>query len=173
MTPHSWLNPKCQVRKIACGHGVFAEENIQRDDIIAIFGGHIMHIQDEPVFSDGRGDYALQITEDFVLGPSSHDEIEAADFFNHSCDPNAGFRGQIVLVAMRNIAANEQVTFDYAMCLDSSAGMKYEFQCTCGSAECRKTITNSDWRIPRLQERYGGYFQWYLQEKCNKIAQDL
>ena len=34
---------------------------------------------------------------------------------NHSCEPNLGLQGQIAFVAMRDIAADEELTFDYAM----------------------------------------------------------
>jgi SET domain-containing protein len=31
-------------------------------------------------------------------------------FINHSCEPNVGFAGNIVLVAMRDVAAGDQPT---------------------------------------------------------------
>ncbi|MEY8013773.1 SET domain-containing protein-lysine N-methyltransferase [Mycobacterium servetii] len=36
-------------------------------------------------------------------------------FINHSCEPNVGFAGNIVLVAMREVTAGEQLTTDYAL----------------------------------------------------------
>jgi len=36
-------------------------------------------------------------------------------FINHSCEPNVGFAGNVVLVAMRDIEAGEELTTDYAM----------------------------------------------------------
>jgi hypothetical protein len=36
-------------------------------------------------------------------------------FINHSCDPNVGFAGDIVLVAMRDIRQGEELTADYAL----------------------------------------------------------
>jgi len=41
----------------------------------------------------------------------------------------------------------------------------YRFECQCGSKKCRKVVTWNDWKIPSLQKRYSGYFQWYLEEK--------
>ena len=141
---HSWLNPKCEVRRTQYEHGVFARDSVLAGERIAISGGHVMSIRDEPVFSGG--DYALQIAEEFVLGPKYEHELDDAEFVNHSCEPNAGFKGQIFLVAMRDIQPDEEIRFDYAMCLSPVEGIQYE-----------------------LQARYDGYFQWYLQEKINRL----
>lgn len=131
-----------------------------------------MMVAQEPTFSEGA-DYALQIAEDLVIGAANADEIEDVDLFNHSCEPNAGIRGQILLAAMRDIAAGEEITFDYATVLcrsphEESAEDKsrpYGFECKCGTPTCRGRITVDDWRIPDLQRKYAGWFSWYLQEK--------
>jgi len=165
---HSWLNPACEVRRTQCGNGVFAREHLLSGTRVAIFGGHVMPILDEPVFPGG-GDYAMQIAEDFVLGTKHEADIEDVDLFNHSCAPNVGFKGQIFLVAMRDIPPDEEVRFDYAMCLSPVEGMQYEFQCRCGTPGCRGKVTNRDWLIAELQARYDGFFQWYLQEKIDRL----
>ena len=36
-------------------------------------------------------------------------------FINHSCEPNVGFAGNTVLVAMRDISPGEELTTDYAL----------------------------------------------------------
>ncbi|HMY16300.1 MAG TPA: hypothetical protein PKA58_08205, partial [Polyangium sp.] len=51
---------------------------------------------------------------------------------------NAGLDGQIVLRAMRGIVPGEEICYDYAM----SDGSDYdEFECTCGTPDCRQQIT--------------------------------
>jgi hypothetical protein len=118
--------------------------------------------------SEAIDDSGVQIAENLMLVSPSADD--AGNFVNHNCDPNAGFQGQIVLVAMRSILAGEEITFDYAMCLHPAPGIpRYELQCRCGTPHCRKLITEDDWKIPELQRRYTGYFQWYLQEKINQM----
>jgi len=42
-------------------------------------------------------------------------------------------------------------------------------ECQCDHPNCRKLITEDDWQQPDLQRRYDGYFQWYLQEKIDKL----
>ena len=41
--------------------------------------------------------------------------FDPADFVNHSCDPNCGIVGAVLLVARRAIEAGEEICFDYAM----------------------------------------------------------
>jgi len=167
----SWLNPKLELRKTEkYGKGVFAEDNLKKNELLAIFGGYIMTIKKEERLSKKVSDNSIQISDDFVLGVKKIFELEDASFFNHSCDPNAGFNGQIFLVAMRGIKKDEEITFDYAMVLCKSKGAKYyKFKCLCGKSNCRRYLTEEDWKILELQKKYSGYFQWYLQEKINKI----
>jgi hypothetical protein len=87
-------------------------------------------------------------------------EPEDADRVNHSCNPNAGIRGQVGLVAMRAIAPDEEICFDYAM---SEANDIDDFDCRCGAPNCRGRVTIYDWQIPELQARYQGYFSEYIQ----------
>jgi D-alanine-D-alanine ligase len=57
-------------------------------------------------------------------------------YLNHSCAANARMRG-LDLIAVRPIAAGEQVTFDY----DSNEwDMISPFPCACGAAHCRGLI---------------------------------
>jgi uncharacterized protein len=128
-------------------------------------GGHVISIQDEQKLPPDINDNGLQITEDLVISVTDRESIGGINYVNHSCNPNAGIRGQIFLVAMRDIAAGEEVTFDYAMTLYGHEGIPaYRMECHCQAADCRGIITDNDWKIPELQKRYHGYFQYYLQE---------
>jgi hypothetical protein len=164
MLHHSWLHPGLEKRCSATqGCGVFARQDIGRGERLAVFGGKIMQIDDMLDLPVEMQVYTMQIEERFVLDPAT-DEPEDTDFFNHSCDPNCGFKGQIFLVAMRDIRAGEEVTFDYCMTVSESVGstMVFRMECRCGSPLCRKVITEDDWKLPELQERYRGYFSQYI-----------
>lgn len=165
----SWMNPKLEVRKTdKYDNGVFAKENINRGDKLAIFGGHIFPIKKLDSLNKAFQDSGIQISEEFSL--TCMDHFEDTDFFNHSCDPNAGINGQIFLVAMRDVRLGEEITFDYAMCLHEVVGVsEYKFECRCESSDCRKIVTENDWKIEELQDKYNGYFQYFLQEKINKL----
>lgn len=166
----SWTNAKVEVRSAGgSGLGVFAKEKIKKEEMLAVFGGYVMTIEEESELSKEFNDNSVQVTPEFVLGIKKKREMEIACFFNHSCEPNAGFHGQICLVAMRDILPGEEVTFDYATVLsDSKTGMKYKMKCLCGKEKCRGVVTSSDWKKQALQKKYKGYFQYYLERKIKE-----
>jgi hypothetical protein len=171
MLSHSWLHPHLEKGcSDTLGWGIFARADIRKDERLAIFGGKIMLIDEMYQIPDNMQSYTMQIEERFVLGPASP-VPEDTDFFNHSCDPNSGFKGQVFLVAMRDIRTGEEITFDYGMTVSESVGsdMVFAMDCACGSPHCRKKITEHDWMLPELQLRYKGYFSPYIQEKIEKM----
>jgi hypothetical protein len=165
--PSSFLSPKCESRRKPNNQdGVFATKPIKKGELIAIFGGLICDWDTFQTLPEKNRSLSIQVEDQYFLVP---EHIGQGDYFNHSCDPNAGLSGQIALVAMRDIAPAEEVRFDYAM----SDGMPYdEFDCDCGAPSCRRHITGNDWQIKELQERYAGYFSPYLQRHIEhfKIA---
>ena len=166
-----WLNPKLEVRSSKKhGKGVFAKKSMNKGERLTIFGGDVMLIKEINNLPNELREYPMQIEERFVLGCRNATETENADFINHSCVPNSGFKGQIFLVAMRNIKRNEEITFDYAMVVSKSIGsdIVFEMECKCGAKNCRKRISEEDWKIPELRKKYNGYFSEYLQEKIDK-----
>jgi uncharacterized protein len=174
MNTHSWLNPRLERRcSVTDGCGIFARENIKKGERLAIFGGKVMLIDDMYALPAVMQSYTMQIEERFVLGPSGT-VPEDTDFFNHSCDPNSGFSGQIFLVAMRDIAAGEEITFDYCMTVSESSGsdMVFSMTCACNSPRCRKKITEDDWKRAELQARYQGFFSTYIQDKIDRQNND-
>lgn len=134
------------------------------DELLAVWGGRIVKAGELDGLSERERMLTLQVEEGCFLAPLGEDD--PADMVNHSCDPNAGLRGQIALVAMRAIGPGEEVCFDYAM----SEGTPYdEFPCRCGSDRCRGEVTAEDWRRPELQRRYEGYFSPYLAERIREL----
>ena len=87
-------------------------------------------------------------------------------YINHSCDPNIGFAGNVVLVAMRDIHAGEELTTDYAMFDDYEGSM----DCTCGRPNCRRRIDGRDWQRPDLQEATADTSPGTSTESCETIA---
>jgi uncharacterized protein len=66
-----------------------------------------------------------------------------AMFINHSCDPNCEtdeVRGRVWIKAIRNIAANEELTYDYNL----YDGDESDANCNCGSVRCRRTMYSHD-----------------------------
>lgn len=164
-SPMSFLSPKTEVRASRIqGRGLFARELIARGEIVAIKGGHIFDGKMLRSLQPLLGPAEIQIADDLYIGPTTTENREGSMIFsNHSCDPNIGVQGQIIFVAMRDIQAGEELTHDWATtdCDD------YEMPCNCGAVDCRKIITGQDWMKPELQEKYKGYFSWYLERKIS------
>ncbi len=81
------------------------------------------------------------ITYLFGLGDGSKviDGHSMAMFINHSCDANCETseeNGRVWIRAIRNIAAGEEITYDY--CLYDGGGD--EARCNCGAGNCRGTM---------------------------------
>jgi len=164
MTPLSYRSPKTEVRESKIhGRGLFATADIARDEIVAVKGGHIVDRKTlgekiAPVL----GPVEIQIDDDLFIAPVTEEERELSMLYsNHSCDPNLGVRGEITLVAMRDIPAGEELTHDWAMTDDDD----YSLKCNCGVPDCRKILTGKDWQRSDLQRRYAGYFSVYLARK--------
>jgi uncharacterized protein len=161
----SYLNPKCEARDLAEGRcGVFARQKILKDELVSLWGGKIIHSDDLDPAMPRFTQRVLQVDEDLYL--LTAEEKEPNDCFNHSCEPNLGFFGQVGLAAMRDIEAGEELTFDYAM----SDGSSYdEFECSCGSPNCRGKVTGNDWKLPQLWKKYDGYFSPYLARRIKSL----
>lgn len=164
----TWRSPKIEVRdNTLAGRGVVAIADIGKDEIVAIKAGNIITRDELKQATLDAGDMALQIEDEFYLAPQTAEEVEDMSvFINHSCDPNIGFRGQVVYVALRNIKAGEELCHDYSM----ERSDDYELDCLCGSSLCRGKITGDDWQLPELQERYGDYFSIYLLNKIKRVS---
>lgn len=162
----SYLSAKTKIGKSAIhGRGLFASRAIRKGEIVAVKGGHIL---DRRMLARARPHIAasyLQIDDGFYIGALRPSEVRANKLFiNHSCKPNLGLKGQISFVALRAIKAGEELTYDWAM----EENVRARTRCACGARRCRKTLTGEDWKNPRLQRRYRGYFSAYLEDRIRK-----
>ena len=136
------------------GRGVFADTFIAMGTPLLTFRGPLLaRAQLDP------GDYHLQIGEDLYLGPSG----EADDFVNHSCEPNTGFADGLVLKALRDIAAHEEITWDYSCAIDEAdfAG----FPCACRSRSCRGVVRSFRYLEQPVRERLRPFALPYLRDR--------
>lgn len=148
------------------GNGVFATKPVCKGELILVWGGDIVTGEQLAQIPPNIRMYAVQVEEDLYQVPVPSRDREAGDFINHSCDPTAGFQGQIALVALRDIQPGEEICIDYAMC----DGSPYdEFECACGAYNCRGRVTGDDWRSSALQTRYAGYFSPYIQRRIERV----
>ncbi len=159
----SYRSPKTVVQRSAIvGRGLFANREIAKGEIVCVKGGHLLTTAEFARYKSVANEADLQIAADLFLAPVAREEFEdVMMFLNHSCEPNVGIQGQIVFVAMRAIAAGEELTLDYATIDHDCEPMV----CHCGATSCRRLVTGQDWQKPELQQKYGRYFAWYLLEK--------
>ena len=163
----SYISPKAKVAPSPIhGRGLFAVERIARGEVVCVKGGHIFDRQKLEELTPRLGPAEIQIGEDLFIGPVDDGEREGSMIFsNHSCEPNIAVRGEITFVALRDIAAGEELTHDWATTDDDS----YVLECRCGATACRGRVTGQDWRRADLQEKYGRHFSSYLLEKIERL----
>ena len=73
-----------------------------------------------------------------------------AAYLNHSCDPNCEvdeIKGRVWIFAVRDIAAGEELVWDYNLYDDDDPA-----PCHCGSSKCRGTMYSREW-MARLRRR--------------------
>ena len=127
------------------GKGVAAGEDIMKGEVI-------QRIKGQPKF------LTIKNKEDSLSNPNwigvGKNKWIYPDYpnqyLNHSCNPNAGIRGKIIIkdsdrsvkgeyeiVALKNIKEGEEITIDYSIIEGDDL---WEMECTCGEKNCRKII---------------------------------
>ncbi len=140
---HASRRPAYVVKPLNGSHALFAARPLRAGDVVfegegrsqrIVTRGHVDRHWDEAAREEFYR-YAYPIGPDvFVLW-----DLDPAGWSpqNHSCEPNTAFQG-LNVVALRDIAAGDELTLDYASCYDTRM---IPFDCTCGAAACRGRIT--------------------------------
>jgi hypothetical protein len=170
---HSVLSNKCTVRDSKLDNlGVFASAKIDKDEVIAIWGGRIYSEKEMSALAIQYPNMLLNpfgVYWGYYMGPlKPEDPVDDAERFNHSCNPNAGIKGQIILVARRPIEANEEICFDYETAETTETGLM--FNCKCNTSTCRKSIDGTAWKNHEFISKNREYLSWYLLEKIKFSA---
>jgi len=126
------------------GYGVVTTRPFHRDEVIC-YGDGVLYDADTE-FDDT---YALAVPEESSGRgePQFWDLVCQTRWFNHSCDPNT----EVMLkwdadantmiawwVAVRDIPAGEEITYDYAFVADVAE------PCYCGASRCRGVIADDE-----------------------------
>ena len=168
MRLHSWLSPKCRVGASPLeGMGVFAASSIATGELVCIWGG-VVYTAAEVDTLGGDAHFLThphEVAEGFYLGSTSLTAIDGAERFNHSCHPNVGVKGQILVYARRVIEAEEELVFDY----ETTDVSLMPFQCCCGVAECRRVIDGNAWKSLEFQKKNAGWLTSYIADKVARL----
>jgi SET domain-containing protein len=141
---------RIQVRKSGVhGKGVFALKPIAKGERIIEYKGEIIswpealrrhpHDPSDPnhtfYFSLDDGSHVI----DAKVGGN------AARWINHACEPNCKADetdGRVFIEALRKLKAGEELFYDYGLVIDEryTPKLKKEYECRCGSTQCRRTM---------------------------------
>lgn len=124
------------IRDTRHGKGVFVLHPVAPGERILTFRGKPLDFAGTLAKGDREGD-ALQIGVDAYL-----DLDPPGRFVNHSCEPNAGVRDRVQLISLRELAAGEEVRFDYSTTMSEN---HWTMECSCGSSRCRRLVRDFRW----------------------------
>jgi hypothetical protein len=163
----SWVDPRVECRPSPIsGQGLFAGQPIAQREVIVIWGGRLFLAAEVKAGLVRERSVAL-IGEGLYLGSAPGSEESLDELMNHSCDPNVWLQDEVTLIALRDIALGEELTLDYAL-FETDLGWRME--CNCGSANCRRVLTGSDWKLEYLQVRYQHHFSPYINRRIAASA---
>jgi SET domain-containing protein len=135
------LDPKLAIRESAIeGRGCFARVPLSGRKKIAEYTGERISNAEA---NRRAGRRRLRICD--IDGRWSLDGSRGGNgthYINHSCEPNSYMKivsNHILVMALRDIQAGEEITIDYHSTLHSDRK-----KCTCGAASCRGTINKVD-----------------------------
>ncbi|MEQ1613872.1 MAG: SET domain-containing protein-lysine N-methyltransferase, partial [Hyphomicrobiaceae bacterium] len=123
------------------GQGVFASAPIAKGAVIHQMGGETVGLATCIVRIATR---QLSIDDPLPIGRFTFIALDTfSNRFNHSCAPNALLRGKAELFAIRDIAAAEEITFDYSTTLRRMFYSRlWRMPCNCGAASCRRFVSD-------------------------------
>ena len=149
---------KIEIRKSPLGgKGVFAKQAIKKNLPVAAIDGRVYSWRSN-LWNNHLYNHCVQFEEKkWRYSP-------VASMFNHSCKPNCGIKGLFTIVAMRNIKAGEELTWDYEMTEDHPY---WRLKCKCGNKECRKVIGAFKNMPEKIRKKYKGYISSWLVKKYN------
>lgn len=144
--------------------GVLVEQHERRLITICAVPTHVRLFRIEGRETPVPTRYSLQVGRDLHLdqGDARNPEDRVARRFwrymNHHCEPSTVIRDREV-IALRDIAAGEGVTFDYNT---TEYDMADPFSCHCGSAHCVGTVRGARHLPPAQRARLAPWLPDYL-----------
>ncbi|MGE5195655.1 MAG: SET domain-containing protein [Deltaproteobacteria bacterium] len=150
------MRPRTCIDACPLGLGLFAAEPIAPGTEILRFTGPVLTLNEVRARGAAAAN-ALQVGIDRYLYLD-----EPGRFVNHSCDPNAAVLGDTSLVAIRPIAAGEEIRFDYSTTVSDG----WTMPCRCGAPGCRRLVAAFQLLPEPIRRRYAllGQVQRFILE---------
>ena len=120
--------------------GVYASTPIRKGTRLVEYEGERITLEEADRRYDGVTRTYLYGLDD---GKTVIDGHGLGAYLNHSCDPNCEvdeIKGRVWLFAIRDIAAGEELVWDYNLYDDEDPA-----PCYCGTRKCRGTMYSREW----------------------------
>jgi SET domain-containing protein len=116
-------------------YGCYTTRPIRKGRLIVEYvGEHLTYEQADDLYDEFPNTYLFGLDG----GKRIIDGFGVAAFVNHSCKPKCEtdqIRGKMWIIALRDIAAGEELTYDYNL-YDGED----DAPCLCGAARCRRSL---------------------------------
>ena len=156
---------KIEARRSAIhGNGVFATAPLKKGERVIRYKGLLRtHAEVDRVYADDLDSghtFLFTLNDKYVI--DANIDGNDARWINHSCDPNCEAtwlqhdekkrKDKIFIEARRDIAAGEELTYNYGIVLAEkhTAELKRLWACKCGSKRCTGTMLQ-----PKTKARRG------------------
>ena len=149
-------NKNAEIRNTNRGKGLFTKTQIKQGEIVAEFDGRIYSYRSK-LWNQDLYHHCIQFEEN-----RWRDSKGVARLLNHSCEPNCGIKGLFTIVAMKNIPAGTELTWDYEMTEDHPY---WRLTCRCGTKSCRKIIGTFQNMPEKIRKKYKGFISEWLVNK--------
>jgi len=121
------------------GLGLFATKRIKRGAYIATYRGRRITTEESDRREARGAKYMFELNKRWVIDGSPRWNV--ARYINHSCRPNAkpvGRKGGIVIVALRQIDPDEEITYGYGR--DYLKSFLADGGCRCAACRRKKAL---------------------------------
>ncbi len=131
-------------------YGCYTTRPIRKGALVVEYiGERLTNSQAEDLYDDTPHTYLFALDG----GKKIVDGFGVAAFINHSCDPNCEtdqIRGKIWVIAMRDIAPGEELTYDYNL-YDGDD----DAPCLCGAPRCRGSLYSREYlrKLARIRAK--------------------
>ena len=122
------------------GKGVFATQAIAKGEILHQMNGKVVGLLKCFWLILTK---KVQVDMPLQIGKSSYFILdEFSEAFNHSCEPLCAITAKNEIIAIKDIAADEELTYDYAMTvLPTFYTKNWKMSCGCNAKNCRQSVS--------------------------------
>ncbi|MEK7140373.1 MAG: SET domain-containing protein-lysine N-methyltransferase [Patescibacteria group bacterium] len=138
------------------GKGIFALKDIKKGQFIQHIKGNIK------IFIPSNKKESISYPNWVGVGKNKWIDPKYPNLYlNHSCNPIAGIKGKVIMVALRDIKKGEEITIDYSIIEGDD---RWEMRCHCGARNCRKIIRSVQFLPKRQYQKYLPWVPTYFQK---------